>query len=71
MTKEQRWGEVIITQSEPTKPDAVIAKRVVAKPRKRRKESTKTGTILDSVKSWDQLSDRTKNRMLSEAKNKK
>ena len=63
LSTKERWGEVIVSHTEPTKPDAVMAKRVVIKPRKRRKEIAQAGQILDSVKSWEQLSDKTKQRL--------
>ena len=67
LTQKERWSEVVVTHTIPTKPDAVMAERVAPKPRKRRRVEPDTLPILEGVKSWNQLSDRTKGRLESKA----
>ena len=68
ITQKERWSEVVVTHCIPTKPDAVMADRVVPKPRKKRpKNEDYYKPVLESVSSWEQLSSIVQKRLEAKA----
>jgi hypothetical protein len=68
ITQKERWSEVVVTYTTPTKPDAVMPERILPKQKKKRRSNEDFNKpVLDGLESWEQLNPRMKERLESKA----